>query len=390
MCRQGVMTDSNGIAALASFGQLAISKHDIHPHLFPPPCGRILFFPFPVDHRSGDVVCRGCGEVQAERLVDLGAEWNRYDDNDGKGDPSRVGGELGGVASRIWGGTSASAPGGRGSQGMGKKRKGQGSAMTGAELANKKSRAQSKLEKVCMLLSDAVRSLHLDERVTQVGFTVADAANTEGAFRGKPENTLVGAILYLSCKHCGVLKSIAEVCAQLGLNKFDVGRVINDISRKVKSLEAVVFSPEDVVDKYGGQLRLPLGLRAAAVEVMKAAKEMPGLEGLHPQSLAGAALLLLSNTKVAPHLVLNSAAQEKGMMKIEVKDEDLASQALPGLFPPPQRSLEDVTGATLMSTGTIKRAHSLLYEHREKLVPVAYAAQMFSHRLELRATSELK
>jgi hypothetical protein len=78
------------------------------------------------------------------------------------------------------------------------------------------------------------------------------------------------------------------------------------------------------------------------------------------------------------------------MVKTEVKEEDLASKALPGLFPPPQRSLEDVTGATLMSTGTIKRAHSLLYEHREKLVPVAYAAQMFSHSLELRATSELK
>lgn len=173
--------------------------------------------------------------------------------------------------------------------------------MTGADIVNKKSKAQSKLEKVCMLLSDTVRAQHMDGRVSQVGFTIADAANTEGIFRGKPEGVLVAAVLYLACKHCGVLKSIAETCQDLDVNKYEVGRVINDISRKVKELEAVVFTPEEVVDKYGGQLRIPIQVRAAAVEVVKAAREVPGFESMHPQTLAGAALLMLCNTKVAPH-----------------------------------------------------------------------------------------
>ncbi|KAM3578020.1 hypothetical protein VYU27_000122 [Nannochloropsis oceanica] len=358
----------------------------------PETCTKCRSLDIITDHRSGDVICRGCGEVQAERLVDEGAEWNRYDDNDGKGDPSRVGGELGGTASRIWGGSSASMPGaGRGGGsggGSSKKRKAQqgAAALTGADLANKKSRAQGKLEKVCMLLSDSCRSLHLDERVAQVGFTIADSASTEGVFKGKAESVLVAAVLYLACKHCGVLKSIAEVCSELGTNKFEVGRVINDISRKVKALEAVVFSPEEVVDKYGGQLRLPLGLRAAAVDVMKTAREVEGFQGMHPQTLAGAALLLLSNTKKMPQLVVAD-----GVVK---KEEGIKSggqrEALAGtVFPPPARSVGEVTGATLVGVGTMKKAHALLYEHRERVVPLVYAAEMASHLLELSPPTEL-
>ena len=332
-------------------------------------------------------MCRGCGEVQAERLVDEGAEWNRYDDNDGKGDPSRVGGELGGTASRIWGGPSASAPGA--AKGSGKKRKtGGAAAMTGADLVNKKSKGQSKLEKVCMVLSDTVRSLHLDERITQVGFTIADSANTEGAFRGKAEAVLVAAVLYLSCKHCGIIKSIAEVCAHLDVDKYEVGRVINEVSRKVKALEAVVFTPEEVVDKYGGQLHLPLQLRLAAVEVMKAARQVPGLEGLHPQTLAGASLLLLCNTKkLQDHLVPGDVASSSGGGG-GVKKEEGGGDGV-AAFPPPLRTVEDIAGATLVSMNTIKKTHALLYEHWREVVPAAYAAEMESHHLELRDTKEL-
>lgn len=172
------------------------------------------------DHRSGDVVCRGCGEVQAERVADQGAEWNTYDDNDGRSDPSRVGGALGDAASRIWGGTGTASSSAAGKR----KRKVAGGAgnVNGADLVNKKTKAQSKLERVCMLLSDTVRSLHLDERVSQVGMTIADSANTEGAFRGKTEMPLVAAILYLSCKHCGFMKTISEVCVHLSVDKFEV------------------------------------------------------------------------------------------------------------------------------------------------------------------------
>eukprot|EP00952_Eustigmatos_sp_NYUAD-ZCMA_P002376 10553-Eustigmatos_ZCMA.PRE.1 len=89
-------------------------------------------------HHSGDVVCRGCGEVQAERVPDESAEWNTYDESEGKSDPSRVGGNLDSAAARIWG------------AGGSKKRKRQNGMGAGDAAVNKKSKAQSRLERIGM------------------------------------------------------------------------------------------------------------------------------------------------------------------------------------------------------------------------------------------------
>lgn len=329
-------------------------------------------------------MCRGCGEVQAERVADERAEWRTFEDS--KDDPSRVGGAIDSVAARIWGGQ------GTGSGGKGKKRKagaaGVGGGPSGAELANKKSRAQQKLETVCMQLSDTVRALHLDERVTQVGFTIADAASTEGAFRGKEEALLVAAVLYLACKHCGVLKSIAEVCGHLGVNKYDVGRVINDVSRRVKELQAVVFTPEEVVDKYAAQLQLPAPVRAAAVEVVTRARASD-LEGVHPQTLAGAALLLLCSTKEREDgedvlVAVEEAVKGKGGGG---GGKDGGEEGKPD--PPLRRTLEEIAGVTLMSADALKRAHRQLFDRRRQLVPPGFMAGLEANGLVLRETRQL-
>jgi len=44
------------------------------------------------DHAQGDVICRNCGLVAAERIVDLGSEWRNFENDDSGTDPSRVGG----------------------------------------------------------------------------------------------------------------------------------------------------------------------------------------------------------------------------------------------------------------------------------------------------------
>ncbi len=341
------------------------------------------------------MVCRGCGEVQAERVADERAEWRTFEDS--KDDPSRVGGAIDSVASRIWGvQASASGPGkGKVGAGAGKKRKagaaGVGTGPSGGELVNKKSRAQQKLEAVCMQLSDTVRALHLDERVTQVGFTIADSAATEGAFRGRDETLVVAAVLYLACKHCGILKSIAEVCLHMGVNKYEVGRVINDVSRRVKELQAVVFTPEEVVDKYAAQLQLPVPVRTAAVEVVARARASD-LEGVHPQTLAGAALLLLCNTKaledgedVLVEAPLPGEQQQQQQQGKGEADEDEEGKP----EPPPQRSLEEILGVTLMSADALKRAHRQLYDRRRQLVPHAFVAALEANGLALRETREL-
>jgi transcription initiation factor TFIIIB Brf1 subunit/transcription initiation factor TFIIB len=46
------------------------------------PCIRCSGTDIVSDTAAGDIVCRNCGEIQAERMMDASAEWNDYDDDD--------------------------------------------------------------------------------------------------------------------------------------------------------------------------------------------------------------------------------------------------------------------------------------------------------------------
>jgi transcription initiation factor TFIIIB Brf1 subunit/transcription initiation factor TFIIB len=61
------------------------------------------------DHCTGDVVCRSCGTVLGDRLIDDGAEWRNYlDDDRGSGNSARSAmkaGDEDGLATTFSGGT---------------------------------------------------------------------------------------------------------------------------------------------------------------------------------------------------------------------------------------------------------------------------------------------
>lgn len=42
-----------------------------------------------------------------------------------------------------------------------------------------------------------------------------------------------------------------------------------------------------------------------------------------------------------------------------------------------------------MSVPTVKKTHALLYEHRERLVPAEYQAELEKHHLQLQETKDL-
>lgn len=162
-----------------------------------------------------------------------------------------------------------------------------------------------------------------------------------------------------------------------------VGRVINDISRKVKELEAVVFTPEEVVDKYGGQLALPIPIRSAAVDVVKKARQVKGLEGLHPQTLAGAALLLLCSVQRDTGDPLNAAFVNGGGGSVTTNGGNNIIKEFPS------RSIDSIAKATLVSAQTIRKTHALLYEHRQLVVSESFYASLKSGQYDFIPTKEL-
>lgn len=161
--------------------------------------------------RSGDLICRSCGEVLAERLVDDSPEWNFYEDS--KGDPSRVGGALDDRHERIFG-----------NGGGGKKKRSRGSAGLNDvdPTATKRTVTQKRIASVCVRIDSEVRRNDWPSAVRETGMTIADAAEEKGLFRGCDEDVMLGALLFLACKNCGVPMTLKDIVAHTGADKTDV------------------------------------------------------------------------------------------------------------------------------------------------------------------------
>lgn len=144
----------------------------------------------------------------------------------------------------------------------------------------------------------------------------------------------------------------------------------------------MVFTPEEVIEKYGGLLALPVPFRHIAVDVMKAARQVKGLEGLHPQTLAGATLLLLCSVKRKTDAPLSNATNGGGAAAAAGSNSNHGKEH-------PVRSVDAVSQATLVSVPTIRKTHALLYENRQLVVPESFLSSLGGDHYELTPTKEL-
>jgi transcription initiation factor TFIIIB Brf1 subunit/transcription initiation factor TFIIB len=164
---------------------------------------------------EGYTVCRRCATVQEAEVIDENPEWNVYADSEGKGDPSRVGGSLDDAsADAVWAKYAGA--------GKGKKRSLEGQHDLGAE---KKSRGESKMERILMGLADVVSRAGMDERLKAAGQTIAGHAKAAGVLERAQPNTCVAALLFLAGKASDVVVTLKEAATWAGADPIKVGTV---------------------------------------------------------------------------------------------------------------------------------------------------------------------
>jgi len=138
--------------------------------------------------------------------VDDSPEWNVYEDS--KGDPSRVGGSLDDRHDRLFG--------------NGKKRSRTSAGFDMDPTAMKRSATQRRLAGVCVRLDNEVRRNDWPMAVKEMGLEIADKAERKGLFRGCDEGVMLGALLFLACKHTNYPMTLKDIVAHTGADKVEV------------------------------------------------------------------------------------------------------------------------------------------------------------------------
>ncbi|KAI4093888.1 MAG: hypothetical protein L6R37_007325 [Teloschistes peruensis] len=306
------------------------------------------------DFAAGDMICGSCGLVLGDRIVDTRSEWRTFtNDDQNNDDPSRVGDG----ANPLLNGAqlqTAIAFGG-------------GAAAKSRDL----SRAQNKVnnDKSTKTLLAAYKQIgafcdgmSTSKNVSDTSKHLFKIVHDESAFRGKSQDSLIAACIFIACRQCKVARTFREVQDVTKVSKAEIGRAFKYLekffaARNEKMKAAVVeaggvfnpdgsgydnvesTTPKDLCTRFCNLLDLSQKCTRLSQDVA-AKTEMSGiLAGRSPISTAAACIYMASYLAGEP------------------------------------KSAKDVAIVAGVSDGTIRNAYKIMFGEKEKLIRKDWTAQ---------------
>jgi len=114
--------------------------------------------------------------------------------------------------------------------------------------------------------------------------------------KNRKSEALLVACLYIACKREDVSCGLKELCAVSGVQKRDLSRAYSRLKKlglfslgKKKTSDVV-----KMIEQYCTRLGLPYAITKAAEQIADNVSKSSRLDGKHPQSVAGAVILLAS------------------------------------------------------------------------------------------------
>lgn len=245
-----------------------------------------------VDYRHGEIVCKGCGLVQEDKLFDFGPEWRAFDEEQ-MNKRSRTGGPLRYAKQNIGLTTEidrydrdikgSAVPSERKAQ-LYRLRKWQRRSRMGTSIDRNLSIALPELDRMCAHLNVAP---NLKEECAR---WYRKCVN-KGIVRGRSIESVIAAIIYLVSRKHQLPKTLKELEEVSGVKKKDIGRSYRTICRRL-DLKMPVVSAADYVPRLASQLGVSGKTEAKAIEMLENARRRGIISGKVPISIAAAAIYL--------------------------------------------------------------------------------------------------
>ncbi len=247
------------------------------------------------DRSRGEVICKACGFVIEERLIDFSQEWREFDSEQGES-RRRVGSPLTftkhdkGLSTKIGkaGDLTKMTPSER--RMYYRMRKWQTRISTPIERNLKFALAE--LKRIASFL-DVPKIAEEDAAM------IYRMAAEKGLVRGRSMESVVAGALYAACRRHGVPRTLDEISHAFPLDKKEIGKTYRFICRELR-IRILPTSPQDYVQRFASELKLKPKTVSKAVEIIKKANKLEITSGKGPMGIAAAALYvaaLLSGEK---------------------------------------------------------------------------------------------
>ncbi|MBS3167464.1 transcription initiation factor IIB [Candidatus Woesearchaeota archaeon] len=257
-----------------------------------PECGSInLMF----NKDKGEVICKDCGLVIEERMIDFSQEWRGFD-HEQSASRRRSGAPL----------TATKYDSGLGTD-VGQR--------SDINLLDSKSRHKfTRLRQWHSRVSTAIERnlkialaelkrvsnyLKLPKVVEEESATIYKNAVVKGLVRGRSMESVVAGALYAACRIHEVPRTLDELSEASGIDKKEIGRTYRFVTREL-GIRILPSNPVEYIARFATSLKLNADTQTKAVEILEKAQNSELTSGRGPTGIAAASLYvaaLINNEK---------------------------------------------------------------------------------------------
>ncbi|MEK6950447.1 MAG: transcription initiation factor IIB [Nanoarchaeota archaeon] len=242
------------------------------------------------DVERGETICRDCGLVIEDRMIDFTQEWREFDDE-------------GGESKRR---TGAPASQTQFDQGLGTE---VGTTADFYKLGSDRERDKFfRLRKWNIRISTAIERnlkvalaelkrvssfLKLPKSVEEEAARVYRQAVQKGLVRGRSMESVVAGALYAACRRHEIPRTLDEMGEASGIEKKEIGRTYRFVTRELE-ISIKPSNPADYIPRFASALKLQPETQSKAVEILEMARDIELTSGRGPTGIAAAALYVAS------------------------------------------------------------------------------------------------
>ncbi|WP_100181970.1 transcription initiation factor IIB [Candidatus Nitrosotenuis aquarius] len=279
-----------------------------------------------VDAVTGEIYCRNCGYVAAEKIEEAGPEWRSFSNDES--DKSRVGAatsltmhDMG--LSTVIGSADKDATGKPLSASM---KNSIERLRTWDSRTQAHTSADRNLRQALNELGKMKDKLGLADAVIEKAAYIYRKAMEKKLVRGRSIHGLIAACLYAACRNTETPRTLDDVAESINIRRKDVARCYRLIYKEL-DLKMPVADPTKGIARIASMANLSEKTKRKAMEILNKAKVIGMVAGKDPMGLAAAALYLacVSNGEIRSQKDISVAA---GVTEVTIRNRCVGLKGL--------------------------------------------------------------
>jgi transcription initiation factor TFIIB len=244
------------------------------------------------DYSRAELVCKNCGLVLDDSIIDQGPEWRAYD-SEQQEKRARTGAPMTytihdkglsttiGWKNRDYYGKKIPS---KTNQQVYRLRKWQRHIRISNATERNLATALSELDRMASAMG-------LPRTVRETAAMIYRKAALKNLVRGRTIRGVATTALYAACRQCNVPRSLDEIAASSRIPRKEIGRTYRVVSHKL-GLKLLPTSPADYISRFCSELKLSGNVRAKTDEIVKEAEHRDLTMGRSPMGIAAASLYI--------------------------------------------------------------------------------------------------